>query len=297
MLINNLYHLTGLTDENGGIESIVVQEHAEIFVIRVSKVDGALVLGEEITLDNQLFKSGSQVRVLDILQCATGDASALVGLDETPVAVCTISPLNPDFAYQFNKYIPNDDLNERASYLAITLIKTENGEIPIADIKLGDRVITRDHGYQTVRWIKNDIVPSKGPFAPLKLSADILGIYKDLVVTPGQSLLISGALSELYLGADETLVTAQFLENGQTIARCESDFIEVAQLMFDQHEIIWANGCLCASLKPPAAAQMGSFNSSGSKAGFDRPEKSTKLVAARSSCRRYEGRVIAAALL
>src|SRR5690606_6300515 len=34
-----------------------------------------------------------------------------------------------------------------------TLIATRNGEVPVEKLRLGDEVLTLDHGYQPIRWL------------------------------------------------------------------------------------------------------------------------------------------------
>ena len=123
------------------------------------------------------------------------------------------------------------------------MIKTALGERPIEDIVAGDRVMTRDHGLQTVRWVGARTLPAYGDMAPIAFEEGTLGCSARLLVSPNHRMLIAGAMAELVCGDHEMLISAKLLVNDRNVRRIEGGFVNYVQIMFDYHEVIWANDC------------------------------------------------------
>ena len=64
----------------------------------------------------------------------------------------------------------------------ITLASGEQRRIE--DLRVGDRVLTRDDGVQAVRWIGDSTVRAVGEFAPIRIAAGTLNNENDLIVSP-----------------------------------------------------------------------------------------------------------------
>lgn len=127
-------------------------------------------------------------------------------------------------------------------------IMTENGYVPVSELKVGDLVKTEDNGFQVIRWIGSSTVNGTGKNAPIKISAGILGCIDDLYVSPLHRIEISQPELELVFDVRDVLVPAKFLLNGSTITRCPRGSVTYYHLLFDDHQIIWANGVKCESL-------------------------------------------------
>lgn len=129
-----------------------------------------------------------------------------------------------------------------ACFTRDTMIETEHGDRPIQDIWVGDRVRTLDHGLQVVRWIGSRSVPGKAAFAPIRIRKGALGNTRDLFVSPQHRMLISGRRAELLFSEKQVLVPAKALVNDRTIMRCELEMAHYIHMLFDRHEIIFAEG-------------------------------------------------------
>jgi hypothetical protein len=135
-----------------------------------------------------------------------------------------------------------------------TLIRTDRGERAVEAIVAGDRVLTRDHGFQAVRWAGR-VLAKPGPATwPVRITAGALGEglpERDLRVSPQHRVLLSGARLELELSLTEALVPARHLVNGRTILR-ERGATPVAyhHLLFDRHEVIYSEGVPTESFHP-----------------------------------------------
>ncbi|KIN64717.1 Hint 2 domain containing protein [Sulfitobacter noctilucicola] len=112
----------------------------------------------------------------------------------------------------------------------------------IEDLKVGDRVLTRDDGTQAIRWIGQSTVRAVGEFAPIKIHAGTLHNENDLIVSPDHRLFIYQRSDELGAGQSEILVKARHLVNGYTVTIMDGGFVDYFQLLFDSHQIIYAEG-------------------------------------------------------
>lgn len=121
-------------------------------------------------------------------------------------------------------------------------------QLAIQDLRPGDRVLTRDDGPQEVRWIGSNTVRATGEFAPILIAAGTLNNAGDLLVSPNHRLFVYQRRDTLNLGRSEVLVKAKHLVNGKTVTRASGGFVEYFQLLFDDHQIIYAEGIAAESL-------------------------------------------------
>ncbi|KIN61384.1 Hint 2 domain containing protein [Sulfitobacter noctilucae] len=112
----------------------------------------------------------------------------------------------------------------------------------IEELEVGDRVLTRDDGVQKIRWIGQSTVRAVGEFAPIKIHAGTLHNENDLIVSPDHRLFIYQRSDELGAGQSEILVKARHLVNGYTVTVMDGGFVDYFQLLFDSHQIIYAEG-------------------------------------------------------
>lgn len=131
-----------------------------------------------------------------------------------------------------------------------TQILTVQGNRAVQHLRVGDRVVTRDHGAQTLRWIGERRVCGHGQFAPIHFLPGVLGNARGLLVSPQHRMLISGWRAELFFGQAEILVAAKHLVNGHTIVPFPTPMIDYYHLLFDQHEIVFAEGAQTESFYP-----------------------------------------------
>ncbi len=129
-----------------------------------------------------------------------------------------------------------------------TLILTEQGERPVESLRPGARVITRDHGVQTLRWIGASRVPGTGRFAPIRVGRHLLaGARRSLLVSPQHRFVFGGYETALHFGEDEVLAAATHLADGEHAIRLPCPQISYIHLLFDAHEVIFAEGAATES--------------------------------------------------
>jgi hypothetical protein len=123
-------------------------------------------------------------------------------------------------------------------------------QIKIEDLRVGDPVMTRDHGAQKVCWIGQKTVRATGENAPVIVAAGALNNVRELTLSPNHRLFMYQRENRLGTGQPELMVKAQLLVNGDTIVQSEGGFIDYFQLLFDRHEIIYVEGIAAESLLP-----------------------------------------------
>jgi hypothetical protein len=93
----------------------------------------------------------------------------------------------------------------------------------------------------------------------VRIKAGALGNNRDLVVSPRHRMLLSGWQVDMLFQHDHALVTALELVNDSTIVRDAVADVEYFHVMFDRHEIIFAEGAATESFHPDQAS-MGSMD-------------------------------------
>lgn len=131
-----------------------------------------------------------------------------------------------------------------------TLIATRHGSVPVEELKVGDEVITMDHGFQKIRWIGSTTVPATGRLAPVVIRRGAMGNERDLRVSPQHRMLVRGWHVELMFGRQEALVPAKALINDKTVFQLEGGNVDYFHILFDQHELIYAEGIPSESFHP-----------------------------------------------
>lgn len=131
-----------------------------------------------------------------------------------------------------------------------TLIDTPEGPKYIEALREGDLVNTLDAGPQPVRWIGSRTMPATGAMAPVHIQAGALGNLRDLSVSQNHRMLIRGPKAEILFGQRDVLVAAKHLVNDITIRIVEGAEVEYFHMLFDTHQIIFAEACPTESLFP-----------------------------------------------
>lgn len=142
-------------------------------------------------------------------------------------------------------------------FAAGTEISTAAGIIPVEQLKVGDRVITRDNGYQVVRWIGRAEVSARTlrhhpNLRPIRISKDALapGLpHADLLVSPQHRILLRSKVAKRMFKTSEVLVPAVKLLAHPGVTRIDDCTpLVYYHFLFDKHEIVYANCAPAESL-------------------------------------------------
>lgn len=139
-----------------------------------------------------------------------------------------------------------------------TKIATPKGERLVEELKVGERVITRDNGIQEIRWVgARDMsgaeLEKASHLKPVLIRQGALGNdlpERDMMVSPNHRVLVANDKTALYFEEREVLVAAKHLTDLEGV-----DIVEVSQttyihVMFDQHEVILSDGAWTESFQP-----------------------------------------------
>jgi hypothetical protein len=136
-----------------------------------------------------------------------------------------------------------------------TMIDTPGGLCAVETLRVGDFVMTRDHGPQPILWIRRRVYALDGAqdgATPVQINAGALGANlpaRDLVVSPQHRILLGGGEAFLPLFDCEVFAAAKSLTDlpGVRYLKGKSQ-ITWTHFACAQHEVITANGCLSESL-------------------------------------------------
>lgn len=175
-----------------------------------------------------------------------GQIAANAALEAAPIQSFSIIVLNTSPQGETVPNVPVDIL----CFTKGTMILTSTGEKPVEQLEVGDMVATKDHGMQELRWVGSTTVPATGEFAPIMIQKGAMGNARNLRVSPQHRILVQGWKAELLFGEREVLVAAKHLVNKDTIYVSEGDTVEYFHILFDTHQIIFANGIPSESFYP-----------------------------------------------
>jgi len=128
------------------------------------------------------------------------------------------------------------------------IVLQDGRQLPVEALEPGQQVITRDHGAQVLRWKGAVRLRAVGGFAPVTILPGVMGNPAPLVVSPYHRLFLYRREARPVTGMAELLVQARHLVDGKRIIRNEGGFVEYFSLVFDHHEVIYAEGVPCESL-------------------------------------------------
>ncbi len=138
------------------------------------------------------------------------------------------------------------------------VIATPKGERPLADLKIGDPVITRDNGIQEIQWIGSHKFSRKDLAArphlwPILVQRGALGNglpERAMLVAPNQRLLVDAGQTALFFEERNALVPAKHLINNHSIRRIDLMGMAYVHFMFEQHQLVLSNGVWVESFQP-----------------------------------------------
>ncbi len=131
-----------------------------------------------------------------------------------------------------------------------TRIRTAKGNVSIEDLSVGDFVNTADNGQQPIKWIGKRRVAGVGHLAPVVFQKHAIGNKRELRVSPEHRILLRDWQAEYLFGEREVLIAAKHLVNADTIYSAECDEVTYYHILFDQHEIVFAEGAKTESFYP-----------------------------------------------
>ncbi|MEO1328156.1 MAG: Hint domain-containing protein [Pseudomonadota bacterium] len=138
------------------------------------------------------------------------------------------------------------------------MIDTPNGPVAVEDLVEGDLVMTADNGAQPVRWIGSmkidaQMLSEQPELAPIRIKAGALGgglPTRDLLVSAEHAVLLTDWRAELVADESTVLAPAKLLVNDSDIRPADVEEVEYFHLVFDQHQIVFAEGAAVETYRP-----------------------------------------------
>ena len=203
-------------------------------------------------LDSSGFPTGPTITVTVFSQ--NGNTSDIWGMStDTPLIdgaryVKTGGSNNGDSLY--DSFIP--------CFTKGALIATVAGELPVETLKVGDRVITRDNGFQEIRWIGHCDVSSAAQRKdrtkrPVSIKRNTFGEglpHRDMSFSPNHRLLLTEPEISLLYSEPEVLAAAKDLLARDGIERAAPAPVTYYHMLFDHHEAVLSNGIWSESFLP-----------------------------------------------
>ncbi len=189
-------------------------------------------------------------------------------INYTTLDALQLPPDNVETSPLFIEVTPVDEVLPHCGapvcFVRGTLIATADGDIPVEDLKVGDLVETLDHGQQPLRWIGRRHIDAlelaeNVNLRPIRIRMNVVSAeegFGDLVVSPQHRILIASKVAQRMFGNTEVLVPAKQLLaiEGVEIAD-DLDDVTYFHILFDQHELVCANGVPSESLHLGPVAQ------------------------------------------
>lgn len=131
-----------------------------------------------------------------------------------------------------------------------TLITTDQEDCPVEQLGVGTRVLTRDHGFQEIRWIGSCKVMADGNYAPIAFLPGAIGNTKKLRLSRHHRICVSDAMVEMHFGWPSVLMPAHSMVNDENIFEERGGEVEYFHILFDQHELVISDGAWTESFFP-----------------------------------------------
>ncbi len=148
-----------------------------------------------------------------------------------------------------------------------TLVATYRGEVPVEHLAAGDRVITRDNGIQTIRWVGKSQMflqhfQAEPHLLPIFIRQGALGKglpERDMMVSPNHRILVTNERTSLRFAEREVLVAAKHLVS-QGVHTVQSSGTTYIHFLCDRHEVVLADGVWTESFQPEDHTMKGMGN-------------------------------------
>lgn len=273
---------TGEGDDGDRIDASAVT--TDLNVVLTGDEEGTISRGGATSTFEEIERTdlGSGDDTVNVVTSTTGTVNGSTGFDtlELPVAdpgdpapVVTVTSETPfpgipgattktgyvDFPNGDRMYFEN--FEEIICFTPGTLIDTLRGRVAVETLVAGDKVLTRDHGFQPLAWtgrrdLSADEIARCPSAAPIRIAAGALGKglpERDLLVSPRHRMLIAGARAELMFGEREVLVAAADLLGLPGVTQEVAGPVSYIHVMCDAHQIIRAEGAWSESFQPAEA--------------------------------------------
>lgn len=198
-----------------------------------------------------------------------------------------------------------NDIEHIICFTPGTAIATPKGEVDAQDLKVGDKVFTRDNGVQEIRWVgQKDLTrfdfDAQSALAPVLIQKGALGNglpERDMMVSPQHRILLTSDRAMLYFEEREVLSPAIHLVGMPGVSRVRPAQTSYLHFLCDNHEVVLSNGAWTETFQPGQASLHGLQSAQRNEVLELFPELATQeglssYEAARKSLKKFETRLL-----
>ncbi|MFK7869034.1 MAG: Hint domain-containing protein [Roseobacter sp.] len=235
LMLDDLYRLQSSADQHH--LSLTTDDNNGLAVDQNSAIGRA---GDAITIEGLLTFMGPGAQVVEALTLVLAKVSKVV--------VLPLDALDADVDYRLIGIDQDSGVQALARFATVSFARGTRitmacgQQRAIEDLAVGDQVLTRDHGPQTVRWTGHQTQRASEACAPIRVAAGTLNNANDLYLSPDHRLLLFERLGETSGEPGEAIVKAKELINGQSVSQIEGGFVDFHQILFDRHHMVFAEG-------------------------------------------------------
>lgn len=187
------------------------------------------------------------------LKMAGGDLPIVIGASQAQSTHSTTNHVTGHFEGTISRVQIHDQALATSTpvpcFAAGTMIATPSGEVPVEMLRAGDAVLTADHGPQRLCRVTHHAFRAvdfalRPKLRPVRIEQGALGNHRALVVSRQHALLMS---------PQDVLARAIHLAchgGGRFRIMNGCRRIDYHHLLFERHEIVFANGAATESLLP-----------------------------------------------
>ncbi|PIE12333.1 MAG: hypothetical protein CSA70_10000 [Rhodobacterales bacterium] len=186
-----------------------------------------------------------------------------------------------------------------------TAIATPKGERLVEELKVGDKIITRDNGIQEIQWMGTRALTghdlARAPhLRPVLIQKGSLGNNlpeHDILVSPQHRMLLNNEKTALYFEDREVLAAAKHLTDMPGVDEVGTLGVTYVHFMFERHEVVLSNGVWSESFQPGQSVMDGMGEEQRNEIFELFPELKTReglddYAAARRSLKKHEARLL-----
>ncbi|MDF0596976.1 Hint domain-containing protein [Psychromarinibacter halotolerans] len=209
--------------------------------------DGDGIFNDQIDLGNLTDADGNPVNAWDVTVTDDGKGNAVLNFPGgESLTLMGVDPAQMSGAQALaSAGVP--------CFAEGTLIRTPRGDVPVQNLKVGDKVTTLHHGAQRILWrgarrVDAARLAAEPHNRPVRIPEGLLGNYAPLIVSPQHAM----ALDERHGFDEPVLVRAKFLAEAPGPVRVAHGRRDVVyhHLLCARHELLLANGCAAESFYP-----------------------------------------------
>jgi len=270
---NSSLDALNILDNTGGADQVL--SGAELLDIVVAPLTDADFLRFEIVIEG-VDMNGDPLTQTIIYN--DGDPEVIttqLGWSVDNLSIDPIFDTGQDVTITFNSYFAEDPGNPGSGEQVVTTVHdfigivcftpgtrilTPGGAVAIETLEAGDRIITRDHGVQMIRWIGATTI-SAGYMAarpnlrPVLIRKGALGKdvpEQDMRVSRQHRILVRDWRAEVMFGVEGGILVPAFslCNDKDVLQERPTGDVTYIHMAFDDHEVVYADGVEAESFHP-----------------------------------------------